>query len=164
MGEDSQVSRFVISNFVPAMLALLMVMVMVLSGEQLNRLWNGSRPAIEWQGVKVLTPTVRPGDILTLEYSAVINKQCPSDLRGFIIAEDGSAPVRFPIVTGGYSKPAHEPVKIKVNISIPRQADGGLASFQSGPHRYRTMVTRYCPDGVEEDDGVPDAPFMLEVP
>lgn len=156
--------RFVSGNIVPAMLALLIVMVMALSGEQLNRLWLGSRPAVEWQGVRVITPTVRPGDILSLEYSAIINKQCPSDLRGFIIAEDGSAPVRFPIVTGGYSKPAHQSVKIRVNITIPKAADGGLASFRSGPHAYRTMATRYCPGGVEEDDRIPDAHFMLEVP
>lgn len=157
-------TRFVTSNFVPATLALLLVMVMALSGEQIRKWWGASTPAIDWQGVEVLTKTVHPGGVLTLVYTATINKQCPADLRGFLVDAQGNTPVRFPVVAGGQTKPTEAPVKIRVSITVPPSPDAGLAPYRSGPHIYRTSSTRYCPDGIEEDDRIPDAPFTLEVP
>ena len=157
-------ARMFSSHIVPAILALILFAVTINSVET-GRVWYTQNiDAIEWQGVEVLTGRVVPGGTLTVEYTAVINKQCPSDLRGFLIAEDGSAPVRFPTVAGGYAKPTDGPVKIRVNITIPKTSDASLAPLQSGPHVYRTLATRYCPDGVEEDARIPDAPFHLEVP
>lgn len=150
-------------HVIPLALALILFMVALNGVEQVMRWMDRSVPAIEWQGVEVLTQTVRPGGELSVIYTARINKSCPADLRGFLIAPDGSAPVRFPVVAGGYAKPSDDPVMIRVSITIPRQADRGLHQFQNGNHIYRTMATRYCPEGVEEDASVPDVPFMLEV-
>jgi len=33
-----------------------------------------------------------------------------------------------------------------------------------GPYTYRTLATRYCPDGVEEDNEIPEAHFVLKGP
>jgi hypothetical protein len=120
--------------------------------------------AIDWHGVETITKTVRPGDMLEIVYGATINKQCPSDLRGFLVAPDGTVPVRYPVVAGGYSRPSDGPVEIRVKVKVPETADPSLAPFQSGEYIYRTLATRYCPDGVEEDHEVPDARFNLEVP
>jgi hypothetical protein len=146
----------------PAAIALILLFVAVNFGELMHRQWNASTPAIEWHGVEVITKIVKPGEILVIEYSATVNKQCPSDLRSFIIAEDGSAPVRFPITIGGFSRPSSEKIKIKVSVIIPPVSDPGLAPYKSGIHFYRTAATRYCPDGIEEDSTIPDAPFYLK--
>jgi hypothetical protein len=119
--------------------------------------------AIEWHGVEVVTKTVRPGDFLEIVYGATVNKQCPADLRGFLVAEDGTVPVRYPVVAGGYSRPSDEPVEIRVRVKVPETADPGLAPLHDGEYIYRTLATRYCPDGVQDDTGIPDARFNLEV-
>jgi hypothetical protein len=156
-------SRALSSHVVPAILGLILFAVTMNSIET-GRIWYARNvAAIEWQGVEVMTQKVHTGGTLTIEYTAVINKQCPADLRGFIVAADDTVPVRFPVVAGGYSKPSESPVKIRVSVTVPKQSDPGLAPLRSGPHVYRTLATRYCPDGVEEDAAIPDAPFMLEV-
>lgn len=38
----------------------------------------------------------------------------------------------------------------------------GQPPFRSGPMVYRTIVTRYCPEGIEEDTSIPDVKFYLE--
>jgi len=157
-------TAFVERHFLPALMALLLLLVTITSGEQIRKWWTQSTTAIQWQGVEVITKTVQPGGILTVEYTAIVNKQCPSDLRGFIVASDGSSPIRFPVVAGGYTKPSPDPITIRVAVTIPPVSNGGLAPLRSGPHIYRTMATRFCPDGVEEDNSIPDAPFILEVP
>lgn len=150
-------------HFIPAVLALIFVFTALGFYGQIKTIYRSTTPAIEWQGVEVITQTVRPGETLDVVYTAVINKQCPADLRGFLIAPDGTVPVRFPVVAGGYSKPSEGPIKISVSIGIPTAADPGLRPLSSGPHTYRTIATRYCPEGVEEDSAVPDAPFNLSV-
>jgi hypothetical protein len=157
-------ARILYNHLVPAILAMILFAVTINSIETGRVWWSRSTYAIEWQDGKAITPKVWAGGVLTAEYTAVINKQCPADLRGFLVAEDGSVPVRMPIVAGGYSRPSDGPIKIRVGITIPKTSDGGLAPLKSGPHIYRTLATRYCPDGVEEDFRVPDVPFMLEVP
>jgi hypothetical protein len=157
-------SKTLYGHIIPALLAALVVMVMALSGERLWSRLGWQSPAIEWQGVEVLTPTVRPGGILTMVYTARVNRQCPSDLRGFIIDGNGATPVRFPVVIGGYTRPSDEPVKIRVSIMVPLRSDAGLAPYHPGPHIYRTTAMRYCPEGFEADVRIPDAPFTLEVP
>jgi hypothetical protein len=131
--------------------------------ESIMRVQSRAQAAIEWHGVEVVTEVVKPGGTLELVYSATINKQCPSDLRGFFVAEDGTVPVRFPTVAGGYARPSVEPVEIRVKLAVPEKADPGLAPFVSGEYTYRAVATRYCPDGVEDDAGIPDATFQLEV-
>lgn len=157
-------SKVLYGHVVPALLALIAVMVLITSGEQIRKWWGIYTPAIKWQGAKVITPKVKPGEVLTIEYTALINKQCPSDLRGVIFAPDGSAPIRFPVTKGGYTKPSDEVAKVRVSILIPTNSDPGLAPLASGRHIYRSFATRYCPDGVEEDAAIPDAVFQLEVP
>lgn len=132
--------------------------------ESIMRYHSAAQAAITWHGVEVVSKVIRPGDNLELVYSATINKQCPSDLRAFIVAPDGSVPVRYPTVAGGYARPSDLPVEIRVKVRVPPHADPGLASFVSGEHIYRATATRYCPDGVENDNSVPDAAFTLEVP
>ena len=155
--------RYLSLNLIPALLGLILFAVLLTAGEQVRRWIVTSGPAIEWQGVEVMTQTVRPGGQLEMIYTAIVHRACPADLRSFIVSQDGSVPVRYPVVAGGYSKPSDDPVQIRVAVTIPRTSDAGLARLKSGPHVYRTMATRYCPDGVEEDTAVPDAPFMMEV-
>jgi hypothetical protein len=152
------------SHILPAVLALILLAVTINSIETGRVWWSRSAYAIDWHDGKALTPKVSAGGVLTAEYTATVNKQCLTDLRGFIVAEDGTVPVRMPLVAGGYSRPSEGPIKIRVGITIPPTSDGGLAPLKSGPHIYRTLATRYCPDGVEEDSRIPDVPFMLEVP
>lgn len=151
-------------NFVPALLALILLFVTVNASEQALKWWREYTPAIEWQGVEVTQTTVQPGGELMVIYTAVVHKQCPSDLHSFIVAPDGSVPIRYPVVAGGYSKPSDGPIRIRVSVTVPPSADEGLRPLVSGPHVYRTLAVRYCADGVEQDSSVPDAPFMLEVP
>lgn len=139
------------------------MMVTINSGEQVRKWWGDSTPAITWHGVEVISGTVKPGDVLTLVYTATINKQCPSDLRGFLVAPDGTVPVRLPITNGGYSRPSDGPINIRVSILIPKTSDPGLAPLVSGIYTYRAVATRYCPDGVEEDSTIPDALVDLQV-
>ena len=150
-------------NFVPALLALILLFVTVNAGEQARKWWTAYTPAVEWHGVEVAEADVVPGGELHITYSATVHKQCPSDLHGFIVAPDGSVPVRFPVVAGGYTRPSDGPMRINVTITVPTVSDRGLVSLKSGPHVYRTLAVRYCPDGVEQDSAVPDAPFNLVV-
>ena len=152
------------SNALPMVLAGILFVMTLNSIDQVDRWFERQMPAITWHSVEVKTPVVRPGEELALIYRATVNKTCAADLRGFIDAPDGSVPIRFPITKGGYAKPAPEPQEIPVRILIPPTSDPGLASLKSGPHAYRTNVTRYCPEGTEEDASVPSAHFMLEVP
>ncbi len=154
---------FVSRHFVPAMLAVMFLFVILPFFESASRIVKSYERAIDWGHVEVLTPTIRPGDTLELIYRSTINKQCPSDIRGFLVAEDGSVPVRFPTVAGGYAKPADEETPTRVNIMIPMQSDSGLSPLKSGRYIYRSISTRYCPDGIEDDNATPDAAFYLEV-
>ena len=153
----------VVSKIFPPIVAVIMAMIAINSADVIHRWWEGTGPAIEWRGVEVITTTVQPGGQLEMIYTAVVHRQCPADLRGFIIAPDGTVPVRFPIVSGGYAMPSDEPIRIRVSIAIPHRSDLGLAALKTGPHIYRTMATRYCPAGAETDVAIPDVPFHLEV-
>lgn len=155
--------QFIRSHIIPAFLACIAVFTLLPFVESLLRVHGRAQAAIEWHGVEVISKVIRPGDHLDLVYSATINKQCPSDLRAFIVAPDGTVPVRLPTVAGGYARPSAAPVEIRVKLPVPRTADPGLAPLVSGEHIYRATATRYCPDGVEDDNAIPDARFMLEV-
>lgn len=150
-------------QFLPAVMAVITVFTVFPFLETMSRLYGRSVSAVEWHGVEVVTSTVNPGGVLEMIYSATINKQCPSDLRGFLVANDGSIPVRFPTVAGGYTRPSEDPVDIRVKVKIPEESDPGLAPLTDGRYLYQTAITRYCPDGVEYDNKVPDVPFYLEV-
>lgn len=154
----------VMSKIMPPLVALGLAMLAVNSSDVISKWWHGYGPAVEWLGVEVLSERVRPGGAIDIVYTAIVHRQCPADLRGFIVAEDGSVPVRFPTISGGYARPSEEPVKIRVSIAMPFHSDNGLTPLNSGPHIYRTLATRYCPNGVEYDNAVPDAKFLLEVP
>lgn len=152
-------------RFLPPVLAILLALVALNSADTIRKWWVGAGPAVQWQGVEVMTQTVKPGGQIEAVYSAIIRRQCPSEVRGFVVdASNGTVPVRFPVVWGGYVMPDPEPVKIRVSITMPRSSDPGLAPLRAGKHVYRTLVTRYCPTGVEADNLVPDVPFFLEVP
>jgi hypothetical protein len=155
---------FLRRNFIPALLACVVVFTIIPFGESLMRVYSYTQSAIEWHGVEVVTKTVKPGGILELVYTLTVHRQCPADLRGFIVAPDNTVPIRMPIVAGGYVAPSDDPVRLPVKIFIPQASDAGLAPLKSGPHIYRSTATRYCHDGVEQDSNIPDAPFMLEVP
>lgn len=155
---------FIARHFVPFMLAILFLFVILPFFESASRIVNSYERAIDWKGVEVITPKIAPGDTLELVYWATINKQCPSDIRGFLIADDGSVPVRFPTVAGGYAKPDDDELSIRVNIAIPKKSDSGLAPLKTGRYIYRSVSTRYCPNGIEDDNATPDAEFYLEVP
>ena len=142
-------------------MALIAVLAGIPAVQQLYDWHNEWTTPIEWKDVKVLTPVIRAGDELSLQYTAKVNRTCPADLRGFLIYEDGSSPVRFPVVTGGYRKPTDDFISFNVHISIPKTADVGLGNLLPGKYVYRSLVTRYCPEGQVEDAGVPDAKFEI---
>jgi hypothetical protein len=153
------------SRFMPPILGFMVALAFIQLSPNLWSWWNTTGRAIEWVGVTVHNPVVRPGDTLKITYRAIVYRSCPSDLRGFIIDPDNTFPVRFPIIRGGYTKPSDgEIVDINVAVQVPTTPDSGLAPFVSGPHIYRTSATRYCPYGTEDDYNVPDARFQLEVP
>jgi len=151
-------------RYLPPLVGIMLAVAAIQLSPTIWTWWHTSNRAIDWLGVKVHTPVVRPGEELRITYTARVNRSCPSDLRGFLIAPDGTFPVRFPMVRGGYTSPAPTPVEITVAIQIPMQSDPNLAPLKSGPHIYRTAATRYCPYGFEDDYSIPDARFQLEVP
>lgn len=155
--------RTIASHAVPALLAVIVFFTTLPFMESLTRAYDRTQEAITWHGVEVITKVVRPGGTLELLYSATINKQCPSDLRGFFVASDGSVPIRMPPVAGGYARPSPDPVEIRVKVAVPKDSDPGLAPLRSGEYTYRAIATRYCPRGIEDDNGIPDARFRLEV-
>lgn len=153
-----------LEKYIPPVAALILAMVTLNSADVIHRWWDSHGSAISWQGVEVVTKTVRPGEDLKVIYSGIINRQCPAEIRGFLVAPDGTVPVRFPMVAGGYSDPSDDPVKIRVSIAIPKASDPGLSPLDSGRYVYRALATRYCPGGIETDSDIPDAEFNLEVP
>lgn len=157
-------SRVAQAHMVPAMLALILFTVILTAVDTVSNWISHQTSAVSWGEVAVETPTVRPGTVLAMTYTVHINKQCPAELRGFLVAPDGSVPVRFPVVAGDYTKPADGPSRIRVAIVIPDQPDPGLAPFVQGRYVYRTIATRYCADGVEQDTSIPDVPFQMEMP
>jgi hypothetical protein len=163
MDQEHKMSSFVHLHLIPAVLAAIMFFTTLPFLESVFRLYSQSGPAITWHGATVVNPVVRPGDVLEIVYSLTVNRQCPSDLRAFIIAPDGTVPVRIPTIAGGYARPSESPIDIRVKIPIPRTSDGGLAPLASGGHIYRATATRYCPNGVETDSNIPDAVFTLTV-
>jgi hypothetical protein len=154
---------FVQLHLIPALLACIVFFTTIPFVESVIRIHHRTTAAIEWHGVNVVTGTVKPGDVLELVYTLTVNKQCPADLRAFIVAPDGTVPIRIPTIAGGYARPSEVPVEIKVKIPVPKTSDPGLGPLQSGLHTYRATATRYCPDGVEDDNSIPDATFTLEV-
>jgi hypothetical protein len=154
----------VYAHAVPALLALVVFMTVLPFLDSAMKFRGRAQAAIDWHGVEVITKKVKPGDVLEIVYSATINKQCPSDLRGFVVAPDGSVPIRLPTLAGGYTKKSDGKTEVRVKIPLPMQSDIGLAPLKSGEYIYRTLATRYCPDGVEDDASIPDAKFTLEVP
>lgn len=157
-------SRTAQAHMVPAMLALILFTVIINAVDTVGAWVSRQTTAVSWGDVAVETPSVQPGDVLAMTFTARINKQCPADLRGFLVAPDGSVPVRFPIVGGSYTKPSDGPSRIRVAITIPDHPDPGLAPFVAGRYVYRTVATRYCSDGVEQDTSIPDVPFVLALP
>ena len=154
---------FVQRHLAPALLACILFFTTLPFIESAIRIHGRAHAGVDWHGVETITRVIKPGETLEIIYLATINKQCPSDIRGFIVAPDGSVPIRFPTVAGGYTRPSNGPVEIRVRIPIPRQSDGGLEPLKSGEYIYRSTVTRYCPDGVEDDNSIPDAPFTLNI-
>lgn len=151
-------------NVIAALLAAIVFLVTLPFVDSVMRWYYWTQPAITWHGAAVKTPVVRPGENLEIVYHAVIQKQCPADIRGFIIAPDGNALVRLPAISGGYTKPTDGRVtEIPVTIRIPSFSDAGLPQYKSGEYIYRTLVTRYCASGVEDDNNVPDVRFFMEV-
>lgn len=154
---------FVQLHLIPALLAAIVFFTTLPFIESAMRIYDKQQPAIEWHSANVVNKVVRPGEVLEIIYTLTVHKQCPSDLWAFIVAPDGTVPVRIPTIAGGYARPSDEPIQITVKIPVPRTADPGLAPLASGKHIYRATATRYCPDGVETDSSIPDAAFMLEV-
>ncbi len=152
------------SKLAPPAIALTLFLVALNSADVINKWWSGWGPAVEWQGVEVETKVVHPGGILAMVYTAVINRQCPAEVRGFVVAEDGTVPIRLPPVSGGYTEVSPDPVRVRVSLTMPAKEDAGLARLQSGDYVYRTVSTRFCPNGVEVDNDVPDVKFYMEVP
>lgn len=154
--------KIVVKNVIPFLLALIMFMTTLPFFESIMRLLDQYEPAVEWEGYYLIDKTVKPGGSLHIVYRAQINKQCPAEIRSFLISADGSAVVRFPVLSGGYTRPVHGTVDIPVTIKIPFSADAGLEEFRSGYYIYRTSITRFCPEGIEEDNGTPDVTFYLD--
>jgi hypothetical protein len=151
-------------HFFPAIIAAIVVFTLLPFVESIIRINKAAQAAVEWHSGKAITTEVSPGGVLEIIYKATVHKQCPSDVRGFLIAPDGSVPVRLPTVFGGYTRATGEPSDIKVTILIPPAPDPGRAPYIEGDYLYRTLVTRYCAEGVEDDIYVPDVPFRMRLP
>ena len=159
-----KMTNFIRRQSLPAAIGVLLFFTAISSWTTIERWWLRRMPAIEWVSAEAVTKTVKIGGVLSIIYKSYVNKQCPSDLRGFLVAPDGSSPIRFPTLTGGYSSPSRDLREIKVSILIPTMSDPGLAPLTSGEYSYRTTAVRYCPEGVEYDSLIPEVKFQLEVP
>lgn len=153
--------RFLEKNYIPFMLAVVAVLAGISAWQQISDWWITRNAPMEWKSVEVLNPIVHAGDDLSLVYTARINRTCPAELRGFLIFEDNSSPVRFPVVAGGYRQPSDGFISFAVHITIPKTADPGIGSLLPGKYIYRAIVTRYCQEGSIQDNGIPDAKFQL---
>lgn len=153
---------FITKHGIPLIAALIVVPTIIPTVDVLHKWFDNEQP-IEWLGVKVITPEIRPGEILELEYEAIVHKQCMSEIRGFYEAPDGTVPVRNPVVNGGYAMPSEEAEPVKVKLLFPKNPDPGQIPFVSGEYKYKTIVTRYCPNNIYIDYTTPPAKFHLKV-
>lgn len=121
-----------------------------------------TEPAITWRGVTNKTPKVKIGGVLQIEYQAVINAQCPSDLRAFLIDDNGGAVLRFPDSQGGYREvTTGEQITIPVSIKVMDPPVGSqFAQLAPGKYIYRVNAIRYC-KMVQLDSFIPDVEFEL---
>lgn len=116
---------------------------------------------IEWLGARAITPEVKLGGILEIEYTALIKHQCPADVRSFLLDESDSAVYRFPDQPGGYRKAEPQPQKITVRIKIvDPPVGGGLPPLEPGEYVYRSNAVRYC-ERIVLDSKIPDVHFKL---
>lgn len=143
------------------MIALTLFLVSLIFYSMLKAELIRRTPAVEWYGVRVDTPTIKPGDILRLTYRVKVNKTCPADIRAALIGPDGSTAVAFPVRLGGYTKPTYGVIEAPITIHIPLFSDSGRPPFRDGDYTYRMLATRYCPEGIQEDAGAQDARFRL---
>ena len=157
-------SQFVEKHFLPALIGTVLAIVVVNSYPAWRNLYVSLEPAITWGGVEVLTPVVRPGETLKVVYRVKVNRQCPAELQRFIMTPDGAAPVRFDPLPGGYTHASPDWNTVPVSFTVPLHPDPGQPDWKSGEYLYRSVATRYCPEGTEIDDKAPDVKFKLEVP
>lgn len=121
-----------------------------------------TEPAIEWKQARALTPVVRAGGVLEIEYTALILKQCPSDLRTFLLNNNtDSASYRFPDQSGGYRRasPDLQTWLVKIAVNDP-PLGSGFPPLEPGNYTYRATAIRYC-DRIEFDSMIPDVAFKL---
>ena len=156
--------RFVRSQAMPASVGLILAILLINSAPHWWSLYTSTVPAIKWIDARVLTPVVAPGETLKIAYRSIVNKQCPSELRTFILAADGSSPVRFPPLAGGYSHASDTVRDIQVSILIPLEPDASQPKWVDGEYIYRTTAMRFCGDSVQIDNDIPDVAFRLAVP
>lgn len=118
-------------------------------------------PPIEWISGRALTPEIKVGDTLEIEYKALIKKQCPADVRSFLLDDSDSAVYRFPDQPGGYRRANPEPQTIVVKIKINDPPIGsGLPPLEPGSYVYRSNAVRYCERFIL-DSNIPDVHFKL---
>jgi hypothetical protein len=151
-------------HILPAALALIFVLTLFPFIESVLRYTEKDGPAIQWEGVEVLTPIVRPGENLVFVYTRTHHHQCPADLRRFIMFPDGNIAVRLPILPGGGRTPDGESKSVKVEVPIPLEPDPGYRPWRTGAYIYRMTAVRFCKDRIEYDTAIPDVHFKLEVP
>ena len=156
-------TAFTRQHLLPASIALILTILIVNSSTFWRDIYYRTIRCITWGEAVLATPVVAPGETLKITYQVKVNKQCPSDLRTFIMAPDGSAAVRFPPIFGGYNRASGEWQEIKVSVVVPPTPDPSQPNWIEGDYIYRTIATRYCPEGVEVDAAVPDVPFRLKV-
>lgn len=127
-----------------------------------ERAFAKSEPAIDWRGAKAVTPEVKIGGTLEVQYTALIRKQCPSDLRSFLLNEKtDAAAYRFPDQAGGYRRVSLDPQTWTVKIAVnDPPAGSGFPPLEPGDYTYRTTAIRYC-DRIELDSMIPDVAFKL---
>jgi len=121
-----------------------------------------AHPPIEWLSAKALTPQVKVGGTLEMEYTAKVNRQCPADLRAFLLDTDTDTAVyRFPDAAGGYRRASETPQMFTVRVLIENPPLGSaFPALKPGVYVYRTTAIRYC-ERIVLDSSIPDVRFEI---
>jgi hypothetical protein len=148
-------------HLIAATLAVIVFMTTLPFIDSVLRYAEDDEPAIAWRSARVLTPVVRPGDLLKYEYTRQHLHQCPADLRRFIMTPNEDIVVRFPVIPGGARSAEDEVKTVQSSVRLPPMLDSG-APWTSGPYLLRMTAVRFCKTAIQYDTSIPDVFFTVD--